>query len=217
MPTPDEARRALTIVTNRAVTDATRLLTATPTDDLLEAVPDLIAYYSDGTAALAADHYDDLRDEANVGGRYVAEPVVNLRDEKIRRGVLWAVEPLHLDDPVVELATERLAQVVSLETARPFRDTIITNQHDDPAAVGWQRHTSLTGCKFCRMLAGRGAVYRQATARFASHPHCSCTAAPVFDGTAGPEASALQYVASQRRRSEADKARLRAYLASLPD
>jgi hypothetical protein len=217
MPTPNEARQAFAIVTNRAVAAATKLVTTATTDDLLEAIPQMVAYFSDGTAALAADHYDDLREEANVPGRYTAEPVVNLRDEKIRRGVLWAVEPLYLAEPVVGLATERLAQVVSLETARPFRDTIITNQADDPQAVGWQRHSRSSGCRFCRMLAGRGAVYRQATARFASHPHCSCTAAPVFSGTAGPEASTLQYIASQRRRSEADKARLRAYLAALPD
>ena len=36
------------------------------------------------------------------------------------------------------------------------------------------------GCRFCSMLAGRGEVYRADTARFASHPNCHCTAAPVM-------------------------------------
>ena len=67
------------------------------------------------------------------------------------------------------------------------------------------------------MLAGRGAVFRQDTARFAAHEHCSCTAQPVFDGQGGQEATALQYMASKRRRSESDRQRLRDYLASMPD
>lgn len=217
MPTPDEARRALVLVSDRAVADAQAVLRTASTDALLVAVPELIAYYSDGTAALAADHYDDLRDAARASGQYTAEPVVNLREEKIRRGVLWAVEPLYTPEPDDVLALERMAQVVQLETARPFRDTILTNRRQDPAAAGWRRQTSGSGCKFCRMLAANGATYKQATARFAAHPHCSCSAAPVFDGTAGPEASVLQYTASQRRRTEADRARLREYLATLPD
>lgn len=219
MPTPDEARRALALVTAAAVNEAVAVLNATSTTaELVGAVPLVVAFYSDGSAALAADHYDDLREQANPAGRrFSAEPVVNLREEKMRRGVLWAVEPLRLVDPDRPAAVERLAQVVSLEAARPFRDTILENRRRDPAAVGWRRHTSTDGCKFCRMLADRGAVYREATARFASHPHCSCSAAPVFAGTDGPEASVLQYAASQRRRSEADRARLNAYLASLPD
>lgn len=218
MPTPDETRRALVLVGDRAVGEAVAMFRAgSSVDELLIAVPAVIGYYSDGSAALAADHYDDLRDAANAPGRFTAEPVVGLRDEKVRRGVLWAVKPLALDEPDMALTEERLAQIVQLESARPFRDTILDNQQRDPAAVGWQRQSSGKGCKFCTMLAGRGAVYREATARFACHPHCSCSASPVFDGNAGPEASVMQYVASQRRRSTAQRQALRDYLARLPD
>lgn len=217
MPTPDEARRALALVSDTAVADAAALFHTLNIDELLIAVPAVIAYYSDGSAALAADHYDDMRYAANAPGRFTAEPVVNLREEKIRRGVLWAVTPLSLDQPDPLLAEERLAQIVQLESARPFRDTILDNRHRDPAAAGWQRQTSGKGCKFCRMLAGRGAVYRETTARFASHPHCSCSASPVFDGHAGPEASVMQYVASQRRRTPSQRQALNNYLARLPD
>lgn len=216
MPTPDETRQALILITAQAVQVATRALSAS-IDELLEVIPAVIGYYADGTAALAADHYDDLREAAEPRGRYIAEPIIEPRAEKIRRGSLWAVEPLRSDTPDLVTAQSRVAEVVQLESARPFRSTIVVNQDRDPAAVGWRRHTSLTGCKLCRMLASRGAVYRESTARFASHPHCHCTAAPVFDGGSGPEASVMQYLASQRRRSEADRARLRAYLAALPD
>jgi hypothetical protein len=212
MPTPDEARRAMRAISDQAVRIAIDLV-ALPTDDFLVAAPEVIAYYSDGTAALAADHYDDLRDQARPRRRFSAEPVVNLRDEKIRRGLIWAQEPLYIPEPSLELASERLAEVVSLETARPFRDTILTNQQRDPSAVGWRRHTSGDSCKLCRMLSDRGAVYRQETARFAAHGHCSCSASPVFDGEDGEEANVYQYLASSgNRRSPRQQKALRDYL-----
>lgn len=220
MPQPEEVRRALQVVTAAAVDTASGLLTPSAPDvtrdRLLAAAPEIVSFYSDGTAALAADHYDDLREAAGAPGRFTAEPIVVLREEKIRTGMIWAVGPLFNDDPDAALATTRVAEVIQFETARPFRDTITTNTRRDPAAVGWQRHTSTSGCAFCRMLAGRGAVYRAETARFASHPHCTCSASPVFDSNAGPEASPMQYVASQRKRSHAQQAALREFLAAMP-
>lgn len=218
MPTPEQARLALTVVTAEAVSTATELVTPAPVatrDALLVAVPGIVAYYSDGSAALAADHYDDLRDSAGARGRYTAEPVVRLREDKITNGVLWSVEPLYSGDPDVALATERLTQVVQYETARPFRDTVTTNSRRDPESVGWQR-ISNGGCRFCRLLAGRGAVYKASTARFASHPHCDCTAAPVFGDHVGPEASPMQYVASKRTRTPQERQALRDVLAAMP-
>jgi hypothetical protein len=67
------------------------------------------------------------------------------------------------------------------------------------------------------MLAGKGEIFKQDTARFAAHEHCHCTAQPVFEGQHGEEASVMQYVASKKRRTEADRKRLRDYLASMPD
>jgi hypothetical protein len=59
------------------------------------------------------------------------------------------------------------------------RDTIRQTTVADPRTAGWQRVTS-GGCDFCAMLAGRGAVYSEATADFASHDHCACSAEPVY-------------------------------------
>lgn len=216
MPSREEVRQALEAVTGLAVSDASGLITDDPfatRDRLLVAAPEIVSYYSDGTAALAVDHYEELRYEARVTRPYNAAPVVELRRERIRRGVLWSVEPIY-GTPDVPLAEARLAEVIQYETANPFRDTIVANVHEDPAAVGWQRHVRHGACDFCTMLADRGAVYRANTARFASHPNCNCTAAPVFDGQAGPEASAVQYVASQRRRTPRQRETLRNYLAA---
>ena len=217
MPTALESRAALTLVTGAAVGAVQQLLgslTGAPESvrsDLLDGVPSIIGYYADGSSALAADFYDDERERASARGRFLAEPVVLDRAEKIGRAIAWATQPLVDGDGDVP---GRLAQVVQLETARPYRDTITTNRQRDPEAVGWQR-VSAGGCSFCRMLASRGAVYKEASARFASHTNCHCTAQPVFKGSGvvGPDASVMQYVASKRRPSARDRERVRAYLA----
>ncbi|MDH5134063.1 MULTISPECIES: hypothetical protein [unclassified Microbacterium] len=183
---------------------------------LLDTVPDVLGFYSEGSAALAVDFYEDVR--AGVAGRFSAAPVVLDRTVKIRRGVVWASEPLSVDDD--ELAAARFAQLMRSEMARPYRDTVLSNQRRDPQAVGWKRITrGSASCRFCRMLADRGAVYREATVRFAAHDDCMCTAAPVFKGgEVGPEASTVQYMASKRRRTAKEKAFLRDYLeGNYPD
>jgi len=216
MLTAVESKAALTLVTGKAVETTMSLLaraSGSPEQQralLLEATPDVVAYYSFGSSALAADFYDDERERQAAPRRFVAEPVILDRTEKLRRAVAWASEPLFTDTPTgVE---SRLAEVVQLETARPYRDTILTNRRRDPSAVGWQRVSS-GGCKLCRMLADRGAVYTDSTARFATHGHCRCSAQPVFSSSDyGEEASAMQYMASRKRRSPAQQAALRNYL-----
>lgn len=184
---------------------------------MLDTVPGVVGFYSEGSAVLAADFYDDSRTGVRASP-FSAAPVVLDRTVKIRRGVTWASEPLSVDDD--ELAAARFAQLMRSEMARPYRDTITTNRRQDPAAVGWTRITrGAKSCGFCRMLADRGAVYRKETATFAAHDDCMCTAAPVFAGReTGPEASVAQYMASKRRRTAKEKAFLRDYLAgNYPD
>jgi hypothetical protein len=94
------------------------------------------------------------------------------------------------------------------------RDTIRETAVSDPQTAGWQRVTS-GGCDFCEMLAGRGDVYTEASADFASHDHCACSAEPVYGG----EPRAVRaFTPSQRRRSDAtraaDNARARAFIAN---
>lgn len=59
------------------------------------------------------------------------------------------------------------------------RETIRRTSLVDSRARGWQRVT-VGGCNFCQMLAGRGAVYSDATVDFRAHDHCGCTAEPVY-------------------------------------
>ena len=215
MLTPAESREALTLVTGEAVSKATSLL---KTDGsfaarralMLDGVPQIIMTYSYGSSALAADFYDDQREIAAPPKLYVAEPIILDREEKIGRAVAWATEPL-LDDEL-DVVESRLAEVVQFETAHPYRDTITENRERDPSAVGWRRIAS-GGCKFCRMLADRGAVYIDSTALFAAHTNCGCTAQPVFStDDFGEEANVMQYLASRKRRTPKQRAQLREYL-----
>lgn len=222
MTTAQQSKAALQLITGAAVTatvEALRRFTGSPEQRrslLLEAVPGVIGYYSEGSSALAADYYDDERERAAPPKLYIAEPVITDRTVKIRSAIAWAAKPLFDGDPIT--SESRLAEVVQLETARPYRDTITTNRRRDPSAVGWRR-VSNGGCKFCVMLAAKGAIFSDESARFASHTNCKCTAQPVFStDDFGEEASAMQYMASSRRRSPEQQARLREYLnVNYPD
>lgn len=223
MVTANQSKAALRLVTEASVDTAVGLLVGLPGSPtarraaLLNGVPEIIGYFSEGSAALAVDFYEEERIRAGVQDRtFVTEFVVNDRTVKIRRGIAWASDPLFSDDE--ETAAQRLAEVVQLETAKPYRDTILTNRRNDPESVGWRRITS-GGCKFCRMLADRGAVYRHSTAQFASHPNCHCTAQPVFrDNDPGTEVGDFQYMASRRNKTPETRRRVREYLeANYPD
>lgn len=212
-----ESKAALTLVTAASLEGVLSLFEHSYAEPeaqrsfLLDTVPASIAYYSAGSSALAADFYDDERERLNAPRLYVAEPIVVDRTVKIRRAIAWAADPLLTGDTNSSLG--RLADVVALETARPYRDTVLFNQRRDPSAVGWRRIARAGSCRFCKMLADRGAVFKDDTARFAAHGHCQCTAQPVFDtDNFGTEASTLQYVASKRNRTPAQKEQLRAYL-----
>lgn len=216
MPTAAESRAALQLVTGAAVQTVRNVLLGTSGDPvarrltLLNEVPDVVGYFAEGSAALAADFYDDERQRAGEPPGYSAQLIIPDRTLKIRRGIAWSAEPLF--EGAEDQAAARLAEVVQIETARPYRDTITGNRQQDPQAVGWRRVAS-SGCKFCLMLAGRGAVYRESSARFASHAHCHCTAEPVFrNNDTGEAASVMQYVASRRNRTAAQRAELRDYL-----
>lgn len=221
MATSAEAvRRGLQLVIGAAVADATNLLRVEPSQAaVLATVPTLTSYYVSGSSALALDWYEDLREEVDPVRAFTpAQPA--WQPERFGNALAWATNPLTLDEPAPAEAARRLSVVVDAEVQAGFTDAITDNTRRDPAAVGWKRIARSGACPFCRMLADRGAVYREATANFSAHTGgpkgggpCHCTAAPVFEGgDVGPEASVEQYRASRRRTTEKDRERLRDYL-----
>jgi hypothetical protein len=71
------------------------------------------------------------------------------------------------------------------------RMTVIGNVDRDRRALGWERVTSGDPCAFCRMLAGRGAVYKsQGAADFQPHETCGCVPEPIYRDGATSEQNA---------------------------
>lgn len=212
-----ESKRALTLLGDDAEDTARWMVERTAGSfesrrlQLLDTVPGVIGYYSDGSAALAADAYMDAR--TGVAGSFVAAPIVLDRAVKIRRGVAWASDPLRVGD--IELSAARMSKLVRTEMTRPYRDTTLRNGASDGQFAGYKRIARASSCGFCKALADRGAVYKKNTAYFAAHDDCQCTAAAAFVGQPhGPEASVMQYTASKRRRTPAEKARINEWAAS---
>lgn len=164
-------------------------------NQLLRFTPQLVAKYGEIAATVAADWYDDLRFEADVPGRFAAEMADVASSERVAARARYAAGHLFTENPEATLAL--LDGAVQKYVLEPSRNTIVRSVARDPKATGWARHTRADGCDFCRFLAQRGAVYKEATARFASHDDCNCTSAPSWDPDA-PEVDVKAYVASRR-------------------
>ncbi len=156
----------------------------------LEAVlPDLVAAYGELAVTVAADFFDEMRENARVVGRHgaVLAPVVDVAE--VRTGARWAITPLFGGDgPTAALG--RLTQVVDRLALQPGRDTIDLSVRRDPADARWARVPVGKTCAFCTMLASRGAEYGSARAagdgnRF--HADCDCTPTPVWSAGDLPE------------------------------
>lgn len=198
---------------------------------LFAATPLIVSEYTDGSAALALEWYEELRDGAQPDTAFTPTPLVLVTDDNVTAMVAEMSASLYeiqqgIEREIAE-ATAEAIRLVEDEAERfvadAFRDTVTGNATVDPSAVGWRRFARPGACKFCLMLAARGAVYTEATARFAAHGaamagnrkggNCMCIAGPAFGGKEiWAEATPLQYVASQRRRSESERSALRAYL-----
>lgn len=173
---------------------------------LVEVLPLLGDTYGSAAATLAADWYDELRDELEVPRRFratIAVPEIG-RSEVLAR---WAVEPMFRPEPDLQQALRNAEGGMQRMIADAGRDTVIRSAIADPSADGWMRSAS-GGCDFCRMLASRGAVYSESTVTFGSHDNCRCTAVPAFGGRERPVKAYTPGPGS----TPADRARTRAWM-----
>lgn len=219
---PELLRGGLLDLSAAAAAELATLLHSDPAharEALLAVAPDVLTYYTNGASALAADWFEEVREESHPRSRFTASVIPWRREEEFSRALVWATDPLDWDDPMLTEALSRLGTAVEYETFDAFTGSVDGNVEADREAIGWSRNASYgTACKFCRMLAGRGALYRkEESARFAAHTNCQCTCVPVFrGGDHGPEASVIQYAASRRYRTQAQRdannKRIRDYL-----
>lgn len=188
MATPAEQRAALIGLTRLARRDLFALwasldgLGAAETREALrELLPALGDRYGGAAAALAADWFDDLRDAAEVGGAFRADPAGDVEQDR------WDALARYGAGPLFGAAPDRAAALLRLEggmqrtVADRHRLTIVENTVRDPRATGWRRVGVGDNCGFCRMLIANGDVYSEASVTFRSHDHCNCAASPSWD------------------------------------
>lgn len=236
MTTPSQIRSVLLRLTRRAKSDI-RAVAASSTDPttiraaLFVTTPAIVAEYADGSSALALEWYDELRDAAPTSSLFAPRPLTLVTNDDVAAIVAKTTSSIReiqegferqIDEAVVE-SVKLLEDETERLIANSFRETIAGNVKADPDAVGWKRFARPEACKFCLMLAARGAVYTEATARFAAHGavmagdrkggNCMCIAGPEFGGKeTWVEATPMQYLASRRKRTAKQRAALREYL-----
>ncbi len=180
---------------------------ATADQALRDLLPAIVQEYGSLGAALAAEWYDQQRQKAGVRGRFTAIPIA--ADDRGSQALIeWALDKATNDESLQSL----ILGGVQRRVADHVRYTIGGSSVADPAATGWQR-VGVGACKdgFCDMLIGRGAVYSEATADFASHDNCKCSAVPAWSGQPLP---VKPFTPSLRGVSKADQSRVREWIAT---
>jgi hypothetical protein len=175
----------------------------------IEAVRALVDEYSDASAALAAEVYDLERGAASVAGRFTVPVAGPPPEDKVANSLRWATKDLWPRDPAdatpaqlepldvrLEQAFKKADAVVQKLVADQGRETVRQAVQQDRGAVAYARAAALGACSFCKLMASRGAVYkdarsagRDANERFTGeasvvkfHNDCHCTIIPVFRG-----------------------------------
>lgn len=184
MPTASDLRSGVESLATLAAADLRALWRQVDTADdardaLSDVLPALIATYGAAAATLTADWYDELREQAQAAGRFFAV-VPDPGDEGAVELARWAVGPLYQAERDWATARSKLEGGLQRRIANRSRTVVTRSTSADPAARGWQRNIVGDTCKFCVMLAGRGAVYTEATSDFRTHDGCDCYATPAF-------------------------------------
>ena len=176
---------------------------------LLEILPDLCDTYGSAASTLAADWYDETRDGLKVAGRFTAitADLGDLGGDVLAR---WGISPLFSAEPNWAAAQALIAGGLQRRIANASRSTITGSAIADPKAIGWQRIGN-GDCAFCEAMVARGAVYSEATADFAAHDHCQCSASPAFNGKPLPVKA---WVPHETGTSDAERAAIRDWISA---
>lgn len=205
-------RSDLAVVSGLAVAELDSVWALPPTEleaSLTDSLPAILDAYALAAGAAAADAYDDLRDAAEVAGRFAAI-VAPLREFGIESLVKWGVKPLFRDVPDLATARSLIEGGVQKRIVNAGNESFTMSAAEDPQARGYQRITRAGACDFCRLVASRGGVYTKASATFACHERCHCSAVPAWGGRAIPVAAytpSIRYRSDETRRRDNERAR----------
>lgn len=185
MPTPADLQRDIARLTGLAQRDLAsiwrRVSSALEAQEALnDVLPALIRQYGEAASLIAAEWYDDLREQYLDGApRFSAYPA-HLGDQGIYAMTGWAKETATSVEAMQTLIDGGMARRI----ADWSRETVMHSSYADPRAEGWMRVGRATACAFCRLLVSRGAIYTKTSVKFGSHDDCNCGAAPRWSGAA---------------------------------
>lgn len=147
-------------------------------DGLQDLLPRLMEVYGSAASSLAADWYDDLRDAAEVRGRFQAI-VADLPDlGRVDSLARWSVSPLYNAQPDPGTALLKVSGGFQRIIYNADRETITLSSTQDRRA-GWVR-VGNGGCDWCEQFLD-GEVHFVEGYDFDAHDHCQCIALPVFE------------------------------------
>lgn len=147
-----------------------------------DAYPDLATPHISAGADLTTVWYDELPTAATIQ-LFQAEPAELPSIDQLAASARWAMLKT---DPLTALKGSATRSIFAAS-----RDTVMVNAERE--GVRWARHASANACGFCRMLATRGAVYRNQQLARKSHDHCHCLAVPDRDGRFVPAPYVAQW------------------------
>lgn len=194
------ALRVLHSLARREIADALNLVdagdAAAVADMIVTVVPSIAERYGLAAGSLAADWYEDLREQAEAAG-YFQPVIAELPDQgRYESLAAWASDR----DATESLVSGGVQRIV----ANMHRDTVMKSAFADPQAEGWARFArGAETCGFCYMLVSRGAVYTESGVKFGAHDDCDCGAGPIWKGANGAT-QVDAYKKSARRREDAD-------------
>lgn len=199
---PDRYRAAQLGLSRLLVRDVRRLRRLIIPSRLRSSMPDWFAavqvvvdQYAQASAALGAEFYDAQRDAAGASGSFTVPIADPPPEERTEASLRWATKDVWERDPDVatpaqlepvdvrlDQAEKKAESVTQKLVADAGRETVLGAVRQDRQATAWARSAALGACAFCRMLAIRGAVFKQDTAGFRAHDGCHCMTIPVFAG-----------------------------------
>lgn len=195
-------------IAGAAADDLAWIWDLSPESEMLAALRDVLPAaldtYASAASVAASDSYDAARVAAEVAGSFEAI-VAPVRDLGASMLIEWTTEKAKSSESLrsyVEGGVQRRL----MNTAN---ETVTLSAVEDPQARGWRRTTRVGACDFCRMVAGRGAIYRKSTARFSCHNDCYCSAVPSWGGS-GVRVDAYKASVANLRLTDVQRARMNA-------
>ncbi|MFE9855598.1 hypothetical protein [Streptomyces sp. NPDC005780] len=165
--------------------------------DWFTAMQEVVDQYARTSAALGAEFYDAQRTAAGVLDSFTVPVLDPPPAEQTESSLRWATKDVWERDPDdprtteaqrqpldvrLEQAEKKAEAVAQKLVADTGRGTVQEAVRQDRQATAWARAAALGACAFCKMLAVRGAVYKQDTADFQAHDGCHCGVLPIFRG-----------------------------------